>query len=121
MRRWLIEEQDSFRKRYSAEEKFKIVKEQVATKLQSVRFVGSPVPHPTFINGKKASSSGAWQGLKKCDPQASNKIDKRVQDLGQKNNCIKKTITEIIAENVPFKKNLDGLIGIPVVAALFHR
>lgn len=106
----MAEEQNGSRKRYSAEEKFKIVKEQLTTKTSVSDICKKYGISPgNFYNWQESFFAGAMAGFeKKRGPQAGPKTDQRVEELERDNNRMKEVIAEITAENVAFKKKQSG-------------
>ncbi len=106
----MAEEQNGSRKRYSAEEKFKIVKEQLTTKTSVSDICKKYGISPgNFYNWQESFFAGALAGFeKKRGPQASNKNDETVERLESEIDRMKEVITEITAENVAFKKKQSG-------------
>ena len=107
----MAEDQNSGRKRYSPEEKFKIVKEQLTTKTSVSEICKKyGIPPNNFYNWQENFFSGAMAGFeKKRGPQASTaKSDARAEQLESEVNRMKDVIAEITAENVAFKKKQSG-------------
>lgn len=106
----MAEEQNGSRKRYSAEDKFKIVKEQLTTKTSVSDICKKYGISPgNFYNWQESFFAGAMAGFeKKRGPQAGSKTDQRVEELERDNNRMKEVIAEITAENVAFKKKQSG-------------
>jgi putative transposase len=98
----------SNRKRFSSEEKFKIVKEHLTTK--------TPISELAKKYGMTTASFYAWQeqffsaallGFDKKrgpKPQAETNDRRRVEELQSDVNRMREVIAEISAENVAFKK-----------------
>lgn len=95
------------RKRFTSEEKFKIVKEHLQTKTQ--------ISELCRKYGMTAASFYAWQELffegalsgfdKKRGPQPNlNKNNQQILELESDVNRMREVIAEITAENIAFKK-----------------
>lgn len=106
----MTEDQNSGRKRYSPEEKFKIVKEQLTTKTAVSEICKKYGISPgNFYSWQESFFAGAMAGFeKKRGPPAASKNDQRVEELERDNNRMKDVIAEITAENVAFKKKQSG-------------
>ncbi len=107
----MAEEQSGNRKRYSSEEKFKIVKEQLTTKTSVSEICRKYGISPNnFYNWQENFFAGALAGFdKKRGPQATTgKNDDKVERLEGEVNRMKDVIAEITAENVTFKKKQSG-------------
>lgn len=107
----MAEDQNSGRKRYSPEEKFKIVKEQLTTKTSVSEICKKYGISPgNFYNWQESFFNGAMAGFeKKRGPQTSTtKADHRAEELEKENTRMKDVIAEITAENVAFKKKQSG-------------
>lgn len=105
------EQNDSGRKRYTAEEKFRIVKEQLTTKTSVSDICKKYGISPSnFYNWQESFFNGAMAGFeKKRGPQVSSvKSDAKVEQLESEVNRMKDVIAEITAENVAFKKKQSG-------------
>lgn len=106
-----MEEQSNGRKRYSPEEKFKIVKEQLTTKTSVSEICKKYGISPgNFYNWQESFFSGAMAGFeKKRGPQpSSTKQNEEVERLECEVNRMRDVIAEITAENVAFKKKQSG-------------
>ena len=107
----MAEEQSGSRKRYSPEEKFKIVKEQLTTKTSVSEICKKYGISPgNFYSWQENFFAGAMAGFdKKRGPQHSSaKNDVKVEQLEGEVNRMKDVIAEITAENVAFKKKQSG-------------
>ena len=107
----MAEDQNSGRKRYSPEEKFKIVKEQLTTKTSVSEICKKYGISPgNFYSWQENFFAGAMAGFdKKRGPQPSlAKSDARVEQLESEVDRMKDVIAEITAENVAFKKKQSG-------------
>lgn len=107
----MTEDQNNGRKRYSPEEKFKIVKEQLTTKTSVSEICKKYGISPgNFYSWQENFFAGAMAGFeKKRGPQASTaKADQRADELEKENTRMKDVIAEITAENVAFKKKQSG-------------
>ena len=95
------------RKRFSAEEKFKIVKEHLQTKTSISDLCRKYQMTPaSFYAWQEQFFEGAQNGFdKKRGPQpGSAKNDEKVEALESDVNRMREVIAEITAENVAFKK-----------------
>ncbi len=102
-----IEYTQPHRKRFSSEEKFKIVKEHLTTR--------TPISELATKYGMTPQSFYGWQeqffnadlagfDTKRCLKESSSKSDEREQALVAEVNRMRDVIAEITAENVAFKK-----------------
>lgn len=93
------------RKRFSAEEKFKIVKEHLTTKTAISELCKKYGMTPTsFYDWQEQFFEGAMTAFdKKRGPQAS-KNDGRVEELESDVSRMREVIAEITAENIAYKK-----------------
>ena len=95
------------RKRFSAEEKFKIVKEHLTTKTSVTDLCKKYGISPSnFYGWQELFFSGAMAGFdKKRGPQFSSvKADARVGELEFDVGRMREVIAEITAENIAYKK-----------------
>lgn len=101
------ENNNSNRKRFTSEEKFKIVKEHLQTK--------TGISDLCRKHGMTAASFYAWQEQffegalsgfdKKRGPQPNiNKNNQKIEELESDVNRMREVIAEITAENIAFKK-----------------
>lgn len=103
-----MENNDNGRKHFSAEMKFKIVKEALTTD-QSITEVCKKygVAVSVFYRWQEHFFSGAKEGLtqSKAGPTAAEQ--RKISLLEQENQRLKGVIAEVITENVEFKKKLS--------------
>lgn len=95
------------RKRFSAEEKFKIVKEHLTTKTPISELCKKYGMTPTsFYDWQEQFFEGAMTAFdKKRGPQAqASKNDGRVEELESDVSRMREVIAEITAENIAYKK-----------------
>jgi len=104
-----VNEQDIHpnRKRFSSEEKFKIVKEHLTSRTPISELAKKYGMTPqSFYGWQEQFFAAALSGFdKKRGPkEQENKNDRRVEELEADNNRMRDVIAEITAENVAFKK-----------------
>lgn len=104
-----MSEQDNHpnRKRFSSEEKFKIVKEHLTTRTPISELAKKYGMTPqSFYGWQEQFFDAALSGFdrKRGPKQQVNKIDRRVEELEADNARMRDVISEIAAENVAFKK-----------------
>ena len=95
------------RKRFSSEEKFKIVKEHLTTRTPISELAKKYGMTPqSFYGWQEQFFNAALAGFdrKRGPKESSSKSDEREQALVAEVNRMRDVITEITAENVAFKK-----------------
>lgn len=103
---------NSNRKRFSSEEKFKIVKEHLTAKTSVSELCRRHGMTPaSFYDWQEQFFASALQGFdRKRGPQPqSNREDQRVQHLESEVTRMHSVIAEITAENIAYKKKNLGL------------
>jgi transposase-like protein len=101
------QDNQSNRKRFSSEEKFKIVKEHLTTKTPISEICRKYAVTPTsFYVWQEQFFAAALSGFdrKRGPKESPNKNDRRVEELEAENLRMQSVIAEIAAENVAFKK-----------------
>lgn len=110
-------EQDSSnptRRRFSGEEKFKIIKEQVTTKTSVSEICKKYGIYPTqFYSWQEQFFEGALKGFEKKSKQGQGVLSAAEQrellELRSETDRMKSVIAEITAENIAYKKKNLGL------------
>jgi transposase len=98
----------SKRKNYTAEQKFKIVKEALTTDISVSDLCRKYSIHPNnFYNWQKAFFDGALEGFSNKRGRPETASNKKIDDLERSNSRMKDVIAEITAENIELKKNLS--------------
>jgi transposase-like protein len=107
------QEQNSTRKRHSAEEKFKIVKEHLTTKTPITEICRKyNITTASFYEWQEQFFIAALEGLetRKRGPKPKDHSQEQIQEMTQELDRMKSVIAEITAENIAFKKKNLGLM-----------
>jgi len=99
------------RKRFTSEQKFKIVKEHMTAKTPISELCKKyGMSAKSFYDWQEIFFSSAQQGFdKKRGPQSgSAREDQKVLDLESEIHRMREVISEITAENIAFKKKSSG-------------
>ncbi|HOT32800.1 MAG TPA: transposase [Petrotogaceae bacterium] len=101
-----MDEKDS-RRRYSPEQKFKIIKEQLTTKTSISQICEKyDISATNFYRWQDEFFEGALQGLQRAKDGPTKAELRKIEALEKDNNRMKDVISEIISENIIFKKKL---------------
>lgn len=105
------QEQSSARRRFTPEEKFRIVKEQLTTKTSVSEICRKYGISPgNFYSWQELFFSGAMAGFdRKRGPKADvSKANQRTEQMESEISRMREVIAEITAENIGFKKKFSG-------------
>lgn len=99
----------SNKKRYSSDEKYRIVKEVLTTDItvsEACKRYG--ISTANFYNWQKVFLESAFDGFNKVKPgRPETQQQKKIDSLIAENNRMKEVITEVVTENITLKKNLS--------------
>lgn len=99
----------SKKKRYSSEEKYRMVKEVLTTEItvsEACRKYG--ISTANFYNWQKVFLESALEGFNKTKPgRPEVQQRKKIDNLSEENNRMKDVIAEVVSENINLKKNLS--------------
>ena len=99
---------DNQRKQYSAEMKFKIVKEALTTDQQVSEVCRKyGVPTSVFYRWQELFFSSAKEGLERGKAGPTQAELRKIANLEQENGRLKGVIAEIASENIAFKKKFS--------------
>jgi transposase-like protein len=98
--------QDTARRKFSPDQKFKIIKEQMTTKtsVSDICKKYDVVPSQ-FYKWQEKFLSGALESFKKTNDGPTKAELRKIEDLEKKNSRMQSVITEIIQENIELKKS----------------
>jgi|JI102314A2RNA_FD_contig_31_4911015_length_387_multi_2_in_0_out_0_1 transposase len=103
---------DKPRKNYSPDQKFKIVKEQMTTKMSVTEICKKYDLSPTnFYKWQNQFLKSALEGFKSTQSGPTKAELRKIADQELKINKMQSAISEIVQENIELKKNL-GLRGL---------
>jgi transposase-like protein len=104
--------QDKLRRKFSPDQKFKIIKEQLMTKT-SVSDICKKydISAGNFYKWQEKFLKGALENFKKSDDGPTKAELRKIDELEKNNNRMQSVIAEIVQENIDLKKNL-GLRGL---------
>ncbi len=103
---------DKPRKNYTPDQKFKIVKEQMTTKMSVTEICKKYDLSPTnFYKWQNQFLKSALEGFKSTQPGPTKAELRKIEDLENNNKRMQSVISEIVQENIELKKNL-GLRGL---------
>ena len=104
--------QDKLRRKFSPDQKFKIIKEQLMTKT-SVSDICKKydISAGNFYKWQEKFLKGALENFKKSDDGPTKAELRKIADQELKINKMQSAISEIVQENIELKKNL-GLRGL---------
>jgi transposase-like protein len=99
----------SKKKRYSSEEKYKIVKEVLTTeKTVSETCKQYGISTANFYNWQKVFLESAMEGFNRTKPgRPEIQQKKKMDNLAEENQRMKEVIAEVVSENITLKKNLS--------------
>ncbi len=104
--------QNTPRKHYSPDQKFKIVKEQMTTKMSVTEICKKYDLSPTnFYKWQNQFLKSALEGFKTTQAGPTKAELRKIDELEKNNNRMQSVISEIVQENIELKKNL-GLRGL---------
>ena len=104
--------QNTPRKHYSPDQKFKIVKEQMTTKMSVTEICKKYDLSPTnFYKWQNQFLKSALEGFKTTQAGPAKAELRKIDELEKNNNRMQSVISEIVQENIELKKNL-GLRGL---------
>ncbi len=99
----------SKKKRYSSEEKYRIVKEVLTTEITvSEACKKYSISTANFYNWQKVFLESALEGFDKTKqgrPEIQQK--KKIDNLTEENKRMKNVIAEVVSENIDLKKNFS--------------
>ena len=99
--------QDTPRKNYSPDQKFKIVKEQMTTKMSVTEICKKYDLSPTnFYKWQNQFLKSALEGFKTTQVGPTKAELRKIADQEEKINKMQSAITEIVQENIELKKIL---------------
>ncbi len=107
------QEQSNTRKRYSAEEKFKIVKEHLTTKTAVTEICRKyDITPASFYDWQEQFFNAALTGLqeRKRGPKPTDNSQQEINEMTHELDRMKNVIAEITAENITYKKKNLGLM-----------
>lgn len=105
--------QDRIRRRFSPDQKFKIIKEQMTTKSSVSEICKKYEISPTaFYKWQESFLKSALEGFKKSDAGPTKVEVRKLQEQERKIQKMQNVITEIVQENIDLKKSLgdSGLL-----------
>lgn len=99
--------QDKLRRKFSPDQKFKIVKEQMTTKTSITEICKKyDISAGNFYKWQEKFLKGALENFKKSEDGPTKAELRKIEDLEKKAIRMQAIITDIVGENVELKKNL---------------
>jgi transposase-like protein len=106
------ETQDKLRKNYLPDQKFKIVKEQMTTRISVTEICKKyDISTKNFYKWQNQFLKSALEGFKTTQAGPSKSELRKIDELEKSNNRMQSVISEIVQENIELKKNL-GIRGL---------
>jgi len=100
-----MENSNEERRRYSGEQKFKIVKEALTSGTSVTEVCRKYGVHTgLFYKWQERFLSGALERLRQAEAGATKAELRKIEELQKDNDRMKSVIAEIIVENIDFKK-----------------
>lgn len=101
------EPQDKLRRKFTPDQKFKIIKEQMTTRT-SVSDICKKydISAGNFYKWQEKFLAGALNNFKKSDDGPTKAELRKIEELEKKNARMQSVITEIVQENIELKKSL---------------
>lgn len=101
------EPQDKARRKFTPDQKFKIIKEQMTTRT-SVSDICKKydISAGNFYKWQEKFLKSALEGFKKTDDGPTKAELRKIEELEKKNARMQSVITEIVQENIELKKSL---------------
>ena len=101
------QQQDKQRRKFSPDQKFKIIKEQMTTKTSITEICKKyDISAGNFYKWQEKFLKGALENFKKSDDGPTKAELRKIDELEKKNLRMQFIITDIVSENVELKKNL---------------
>ena len=101
------QQQDKQRRKFSPDQKFKIIKEQMTTKTSITEICKKyDISAGNFYKWQEKFLKGALENFKKSDEGPTKSELRKIDELEKKNLRMQFIITDIVSENVELKKNL---------------
>jgi transposase-like protein len=107
------QEQSTKRRRFTPDQKFKIIKEQMTTKTAVSEICKKYEISPAgFYRWQERFLASALEGFKKSEDGPTKAELRKIDELEKKNSRMQSVITEIVQENIELKKSLgdSGLL-----------
>lgn len=101
--------QDKQRRKFSPDQKFKIIKEQMTTKTSITEICKKyDISAGNFYKWQEKFLKGALENFKKSDDGPTKAELRKIEEQDRKIQKMQSAITEIVQENIELKKNLGA-------------